>query len=704
VLFLASALVSDEFLSIILTDMLKVFISLALVFVWIQLQTGSIIIAIVGSMEIVLSVPLAFFFYYIVFGFKYFAPLNAMTIFIVCAIGADDIFVFMDQYKQSMYHPEVCVDLKTRMNWIYSRAAWAMFITSATTCAAFICTAVSPLASIQSFGIFSAFVIATDYILVITWFPACVVLYHNYMEKRPCCCCCCRCNQMFPCQWTMETTTAVAQTRALDEQPQKRLLERCLSEFLARWLGKLSPFIIITFIAMIIPCGILAADIQPLSRAEESLPSSHPFQQILTLSEEVFPSSAQNSNAKVHIVWGVKDMNMDKVSILRDGGINAAVLEWDTGFQFDEASQQHLWKVCEEVRTMEPSSLENFLSRDTDSPANAGMVDCMLQDWKAFLEQPGNPGFPLSLTQVPTYMGQFLESTMISQSGINQTMRQKWGHHLGYDPNDAGGKVKLVVVTVASKLTSRTSHTSDTLKKHYNMFQDWIEVINSPSGRLSAPPSARNAFQTSEGAFNGPLWIWMHTQNIFRASAILGASVGTALSFVVILVATQQIIIALSSFVTIACILVSVLAMMRVANYELGTITSVCITILAGFAVDYVVHLAHAFNHSTKTTRAEKFQETFDVIGVSVLSGMVSSVLAGVVLLSCALQFFAKFGFFLLFTVVLAWLWGNCFFMCIMNLIGPDSNTFWLFQVPGSILSSTCKALRGNEVKPTTLV
>jgi len=139
-----------------------------------------------------------------------------------------------------------------------------------------------------------------------------------------------------------------------------------------------------------------------------------------------------------------------------------------------------------------------------------------------------------------------------------------------------------------------------------------------------------------------------------------------------------------------------VLAMMKLANYELGTITSICITILAGFAVDYVVHLAHAFNHSNKPTRAEKFQEAFDVIGVSVLSGMVTSVLAAMVLLLCSLQFFAKFGFFLIFTVVLAWIWGNGFFMCTMKLIGPDSNTPWLLQIPYSILPSACKASKSK--------
>jgi len=46
-------------------------------------------------------------------------------------------------------------------------------------------------------------------------------------------------------------------------------------------------------------------------------------------------------------------------------------------------------------------------------------------------------------------------------------------------------------------------------------------------------------------------------------------------------------------------------------------------------------------------------KEAFDMIGVSVLSGMVTSVLAALALLTCDLQFFAKFGF--LHCVFSAW-------------------------------------------------
>jgi hypothetical protein len=55
-------------------------------------------------------------------------------------------------------------------------------------------TALSNGSQVQSFGIYSALLILTDYLLVITWFPSCVVIYHDRFESRPnCCCACCGC-------------------------------------------------------------------------------------------------------------------------------------------------------------------------------------------------------------------------------------------------------------------------------------------------------------------------------------------------------------------------------------------------------------------------------------------------------------------------------------------------------------------------------
>ena len=168
-----------------------------------------------------MSIPVALFFFTVVCQIKNFAFLNALTIFIVAAIGADDIFIFMDAYKQSKYRePEKLVSLEKRMTWVYRRTGQAMAITSATTCAAFLCTLITPLVSIQSFGIFAAFVIFIDYVLVMSLFCTAVVIYHNRFEDRSCFGCCCT-----DCSLTRPTPTEQAK-EALDSDAAHEHVDR----------------------------------------------------------------------------------------------------------------------------------------------------------------------------------------------------------------------------------------------------------------------------------------------------------------------------------------------------------------------------------------------------------------------------------------------------------------------------------------------
>lgn len=104
----------------------------------------------------------------------------------------------MDAYKQSQYHLNILTDMETRMSWVYRRTGTAMAITSATTCAAFLCTLITPLVSIQSFGIFAAVVILVDYVLVMTLFCTAVVIYHDRYENRAAWGCCWPCNPISP--------------------------------------------------------------------------------------------------------------------------------------------------------------------------------------------------------------------------------------------------------------------------------------------------------------------------------------------------------------------------------------------------------------------------------------------------------------------------------------------------------------------------
>ena len=104
--------------------------------------------------------------------------------------GADDVFVFIDAWRQSARAGEhVNQNILTRMSYAYKRAAKAMLITSTTTFGAFVATATSPLGEVACFGIFTALLVLANYVFVITYFPAVLIIYHRHFENTKGCCC-----------------------------------------------------------------------------------------------------------------------------------------------------------------------------------------------------------------------------------------------------------------------------------------------------------------------------------------------------------------------------------------------------------------------------------------------------------------------------------------------------------------------------------
>ena len=90
--------------------------------------------------------------------------------------------------------------------------------------------------------------------------------------------------------------------------------------------------------------------------------------------------------------------------------------------------------------------------------------------------------------------------------------------------------------------------------------------------------------------------------------------------------------------------------------------------------------LAHAFVQKDLPLE-ERIREAFGEMGVSVLSGMVTSVLAAIPLFSCTVTFFAKFGEFLILTIAFSWINANFVFMSLLATFGDTPEAFralWL--------------------------
>jgi predicted RND superfamily exporter protein len=165
----------------------------------------------------------------------------------------------------------------------------------------------------------------------------------------------------------------------------------------------------------------------------------------------------------------------------------------------------------------------------------------------------------------------------------------------------------------------------------------------------------------------------MRTQHIYVQYALYGIACAVLLAFVVLCVATNNIITASLAVFTIILVCICVLGSMVFGGWQLGNMESICLTILAGFCVDYIVHLAHSYMESPdRSTREARVRYSVGHMGVSVLSGALTSLGASLLLFFCTLQFFSTFGTFFFGTIFLAWVWANFFFIPALGTFGPE--------------------------------
>lgn len=319
----------EVILDLLTLDALRAIISVLMVFIYIWLTTGSLFLAAVGMSQIILSLPVAWFVMRLVLRIQYFAFFNAMTIFIVCAIGADDIFVFMDAYLQSKFQgAEVNHDFETRMTWVFRKSGSAMLITSSTTCAAFVTCLATPIPGTQSFGVFAALVIAIDYMLVMSLFCCAVMVYHHRFERpalcgckipgvgKPCGCCVENCD-MRPTH-PSPTEEALAASVNTESQQQADPVEHFFRTKFAPFILNSRTRVAIALFAIIwlIPAIIFTLQLKPTQKQEQFLKDDHPLQKSLSAMNEQFGVSSQEEGLNIFFTWGLKDVDRNGANLL----------------------------------------------------------------------------------------------------------------------------------------------------------------------------------------------------------------------------------------------------------------------------------------------------------------------------------------------------------------------------------------------------
>ena len=184
-------------------------------------------------------------------------------IFVIFALGADDVFVAVDKWKNARLEnpngPTTAIAAKAMPD-----AAGAMLLTTTTTAIAFFGTAICPVAPILCFAVFCGLLVVFDYILcVLLVFPA-LCIYDARRESRNCCC---------RCIWCFGERNSESQesddTDDLDATPS--LIRRILMAFYdyvlhpARWV------LLLACIAALVVSAVYAASIEMPTSADVRL-------------------------------------------------------------------------------------------------------------------------------------------------------------------------------------------------------------------------------------------------------------------------------------------------------------------------------------------------------------------------------------------------------------------------------------------------
>eukprot|EP00659_Diplonema_papillatum_P011827 gene11827-18245_t len=247
-----------EVMACLIRDAQLAFASVVIVFAYLFLHLSSLFLATAGIVQLLITFPASVFIYSFVFGESYLGAMNVLSFYIMIGIGVDDLFVFSNSFlhcekpaeaesaarasKKAAEEDPPSVraaswgedtaaasgDEKTgaadqpdnvsvrsasskttappssgttpnvdeRVAYALRRSGAAMLVTSATSAVAFLANLLSPIPAVSSFGLLMGILVAMNYVLTITLYPAVMVLWMKHVARREawvaskvaCCC------------------------------------------------------------------------------------------------------------------------------------------------------------------------------------------------------------------------------------------------------------------------------------------------------------------------------------------------------------------------------------------------------------------------------------------------------------------------------------------------------------------------------------
>jgi len=633
---------------VISSDLAWVIASVGAVWLYMCFHTGSLFIATAGMFEILISFPIALFIYKMVYRIQYLGNIQVLSIFVILGVGADDVFVFYDAYRQSALTEGVGKTLLERLQYTQSRASRAVFVTSFTTLAAFLATAWSTLTPLAAFGILSATMIACLFTVNVIFFPPVLVIYVRYLEQV---------------NWfgRIKRLLGLPEPEATEGEDDAKI---ATFWFIERFFG--GPFyrtiaktwvrvpLIAAFSALFIFAARDSLRLETPSELEQWYSRKHLSQQFSDR-QVAFIRSNADIVVPIDIFWGLEGVDMAGVNRWDLSARGKLLLDDKFDLSSPEA-QMHVYNSCVDLRSAACFSVG---CRDGKLVSD---VECFMESFRDYV---GVLNFPVPKTEFLSKLSAFRSSP----SG------QMFAQQIGLRRFEQTDELELFFVKISAQLTLQETSPAATARSVFSVAEAWVLHRND-----LAPNGVNAASQTAYIA-----WTWMRMQETLVENTFQTISICFVMAFCVLTLATQNLLVACICSTCVAGIVVSVLGLgvYRLMGWSLGIRETIAAVILMGLSVDYGVHLGAAYVEapSKLRTRGERTQYSLATLGISITASAITTVLSGSILWLCTLQFFFKFAFLITMTIVTSYIWSIGFIASVLLTIGPEDGDWKLSTI-----------------------
>ena len=596
----------DLFSKRIVSEVIFPALAMIIVFLIMWFFLGSFILTFCGLFCIIYAFGLSYFLYTRVFQLDFFPFLNVTTLVFLVGIGADDAFVYYDIWRQTRAaNPNANIMQLTLKTLRY--AALSMLVTSLTTASAFFAGVSSTITPIKLFGIFAGTSILTNYLLMITYFPAVVALHEkwvlkytggqsldvvtpselkvDYVETQP--------------EQTAPTAQEMSENRKVDlpmnsHAAQKEtsfcilqvidfpcsLLESATS-FIGRvskkifevWLPKAVIKLPWLWIALLVclTAGFLCVNFVkpglqlPNTKDFQVFGSSHPLENYYLNYKSYFRFEQQSRGLWVELIWGIKPTDNGNHFNPDDKG----TLEYDDNFDdlFTPDGQKFLRSLCQSVEKQ--SFFEAFSFGKC--PIEEFIDTCTLEQTPCCGINASFP-FPTNVTEKCAKLASGLVTTGLLF--------------------DAKGNVKGYRMVIITNQAFSTSFSS--MDGFWKKVSSWVDTE-----MPKAPPGLQNGWAGCWGLDFYALQIGLSDGTY----SSLGISV--AVSFIVMLLTTLNIFISIYAIITIIGIIAITIGSLVLAGWQLNILESIVMSVAVGLSIDFTMHYGVAYRLAPDRSRRE---------------------------------------------------------------------------------------------------